>query len=697
MMSKIPFCERERHTQNFPYPECGAVVFENPPTLIWVPVSGVSEYTVSIFDSDGKILETLTTSKHYVTPSLHFEPKTYFWTIKSDDGQERERYSFTVAPDALNFNTVTAEELFFAVPSERPRHLFSASDIPALKEQKASALRTLERNVRVAMKHGSPSRPMFHRDAAAKPYREYFGEYRDYVDRDLVATSLWYALTGDEIVGEYAKKLFLDICDMNPNGPCSQNDGYGDEVGLSNARCLPAVFDLLYPLLDEKQRKYAALTVAAYARQCYDRIKRINYAENPSDSHVGRIPAYLGEAALVLKGEGVVSDAELFSWLELALDIYCGIFPYYGGKDGSWAEGTFYSTSYTKWFLPFFSAVERYTGKSLDEKPFYHRYTNFLLHFCNHDYELHPFGDGYWCYPDSPEWPGFFAQNPYRYYAERFGPQAARERMAAAEEQEIYKLHLLDVFLPIKPASRSLAHEPRDVEAFPDGGFAAIHSEFGAKDDICVLARASRFGSDSHRHADQGSFAIFAGGTALITPSGYFGRRYGTKHHLKWTNTTAAHNALLFNGVGQPTFSMESRGKIVEADEAQKRVLLDMSEAYPNINLWQREITLSGDTVTVRDTVEADEPVSVDYLLHSLSEPIADRNSLVIERGGKTMTVTPLSDELVLSDVTDAFAVELNEGEPAEYAVEMPKQYHAIFKAKAKCRHELTVSYKIKQ
>lgn len=696
-MSRTPFAERTKYTQNFPYPECGATIYENPPTFIWVPVEGAREYTVCIFDSEGVLLETLTESKHYVTPSLHFEPKTYFWSIKSDNGYERERYSFTISPDALDFEPVLAEELFSAVPAERPRHLFSASDIPALKEKKRGALRTLKRNVEIAMTHGSPERPMFHRDAAAKPYREYFGEYRDFVDRDLVAASLWYALTGDAVVGEYAKGLFLDICDMNPNGPCSQNGGYGDEVGLSNARCLPAVFDLIYPLLDEKKRKYAALTVAAYARQSYDRIKRINYAENPSDSHVGRIPAYLGEAALVLKGEGVVSDAELLSWLELSLDIYCGIFPYYGGKDGSWAEGTFYSTSYTKWYLPFFSVVERYTGKSLAEKPFYHRYTNFLLHFCNPDYELHPFGDGYWCSPESPEWPGFFAQNPYRYYAERFGPDAARERMAAAEEQEIYKLHLLDIFLPIKPVSRSLAHEPRDVEAFPDGGFAAIHSEFGAKDDICVLARASRFGSDSHRHADQGSFAIFAGGTALITPSGYFGRRYGTKHHLEWTNTTAAHNTLLFNGVGQPTFSMESRGKIVSVNEDEKCVLLDMSEAYPNINLWQREITLSGDTVTVRDTVEADEPVTVDYLLHSLSEPKSDGNSVVVERAGKRVNVTPTSGNLVLSSVTDKFGVDLNDGEPIEYAVEMPKQYHITYKAEAKRRHEPAVEYKIEQ
>ena len=693
----IPFDERTKSTQNFPYPECGATVFENPPTLIWVPVAGAKEYTVEIFDEDGNVLEKLTSDKHYVTPSLHFEPKTYLWSIKSDNGHERERYSFTVSADALEFERVSAEELFAAVPSERPRHLFFASDTESFKVTKPEALATLKRNVDIALTHGSPERPMFHRDAKAKPYREYFGEYRDYVDRDLVATSLYFAIEGDKTVGEYAKNLFLDICDMTPNGPCSQNDGYGDEVGLSNARCLPAVFDLLYPLLDEKQRKYAALTVVEYARQSFDRIKRINYAENPADSHVGRIPAYLGEAALVLKGEGVISDAELLSWLDLALDIYCGIFPYYGGKDGSWAEGTFYSTSYTKWFLPFFSAVERYTGKSLSQRPFYHRYTNYLLHFCDPSYELHPFGDGYWCSPESPEWPGFFAQNPYRYYAERFGPEAARERLRAAEKQDIYNLHLLDLFLPISPVSHSLAHEPRDVEVFPDGGFAALHTSFGAADDICVLARASRFGSDSHRHADQGGFTIFAGGTALITPSGYFGRRYGTKHHLEWTNSTAAHNCLLIDGVGQPTFSMESRGSIVDFSEEEKRVTLDMSGAYPNITLWRREISLSDDTVTVKDSVKSDEPTEISYLLHSICEPKNDGNTVLIERGGKRLSVIPTEGGLTLESITDKFGVDLNEGEPKEYAVTMPTQYHITYKTERSTSHELVVKYKIEQ
>ena len=54
---------------------------------------------------------------------------------------------------------------------------------------------------------------------------------------------------------------------MNPLGPCSLLGKWGDEIGLSMARCMPAVFDMLHSTLDEKQRRYVAETVAVYAEQ----------------------------------------------------------------------------------------------------------------------------------------------------------------------------------------------------------------------------------------------------------------------------------------------------------------------------------------------------------------------------------------------------------------------------------------------
>jgi len=399
-----------------------------------------------------------------------------------------------------------------------------------------------------------------------------------------------------------------------------------------------------------------------------------------------------------LKGSGVESDDTLKRWLSYALDIYCGIFPFYGGNDGSWAEGVFYATSYTKWFLPFFSAVERYTGKSLFNRPFYHRYTNFLLHFCNYKYENFPFCDGYWEKPLSKEWPGFFAQNPYTVYADKFGPELAIKKCKEYSNQDIYYLHLLDLFLPtLKKEKNCLAKEPSDVAVFPDGGFIAMHTDFNSQDDICVMARASRFSHDSHRHKDQGSFALFCGGVSLISPSGYYGIGYGTNHHMNWTNSTKAHNSILVDGIGQENVPiLDAVGKIASVDEESKTAVLDMSTCYPDIKMWQRTLKLENGCLTVKDEIEADKEVEITYCLHTLSQPVANGNSVKIERKGVKMDIVP--DEcLTLSDISDKFDVDVNDGQPKELHVETEPQYHIYYKTKKAKTHSFDVIYVIKK
>ena len=141
---------------------------------------------------------------------------------------------------------------------------------------------------------------------------------------------------------------------------------------------------------------------------------------------------------MVLKDSNVLPREEAILWLSYALEIYGGIFPYFGTPDGGWAEGPFYGSSYTKWFLPFFSAVERFGGTRFLDRPFYQKAAKFFIHFADPDYEIHPFGDGYWCHPEDAEWPGFFAQSPCRFYAERFGPEAARKMVRDTAEPELY-------------------------------------------------------------------------------------------------------------------------------------------------------------------------------------------------------------------------------------------------------------------
>ncbi len=704
--------ERQNHWQVFPYPVGGVTVYENPPAFVWLPLPSDTAhnicYTVTVEQEDGTHILTAEVFGNTFVPDVTFAPGTYRWNI-SAEGAMRGWERFTVAENAIPFVRPTVDEVLAGIPETRPRHLFSEADLPKIKETRTDALDTLRRNIEQAYKDGLPARPMYHTDADATPYREYFGRFRDFCDRNLVACALGYYLLDDAAAGAFAKKLFLHICDWNPSGPCSLCGPWGDEVGLSCARCFPALFDMLAPLMDTKQRAYAAQAVISYALQCEERLLKLDYMKNPGNSHAGRLPAYLGEAALALWGEPGIDADMLRRWLSYALQVYGGMFPFFGTPDGGWAEGTFYSTSYTKWYLPFFSAVARYSGKSFFDRPFYRNFTRYLMHFALPDHELHPFGDGYWCSPESPEWPGFFAQNPFRVYADISGLEEARAYDRQLSRQNLFSLHLLDVFLPTDALIRhdGFTKWPTDTDAFPDAGFVSLHSyRRNTAEDLHLMARASKFGPGSHRQPDNGSFALFWGGTALICPSGYFGRAYGTKHHMQWLNTTKAHNAILVDGVGQDFSNFRHTAGIVFCgmQNGQRTAVLDMSASYPMLDKWVRTFRMTDShTVVIEDEIMADHPVEITYPLHMLSKP-ADCTAiesdvppmtLTVNRNGRHLRVTPDEGCFVSLSLSDRFDVDLNEGEPAEFHVRMPDQYHAYYTTAKKSAHHLRVVYRV--
>ncbi len=704
--------ERQNHWQVFPYPTNGTTVYENPPAFVWLPlpedIDHTVPYTVTVEHADGTPFLSETVYGNTFVPDVLFDAGDYRWKITAGNAV-RDWERFTVAENAIPFLRPTFDDVANGIPTDRPRHLFAVSDLASLKETRANALDTLRRNIEQAYKDGLPARPMYHTDESALPYREYFGRFRDFCDRNLVACALGYYLLDDKDAGAFAKKLFLHICDWNPLGPCSLCGPWGDEVGLSCARCFPAVFDMLAPMMNEKERAYAAGTVIAYANQCEERLTKLDFMKNPGNSHAGRLPAYLGEAALSLWGEPNVDHEMLRRWLSYALQVFGGMFPFFGTPDGGWAEGTFYSTSYTKWYLPFFSAVARYSGKSFFDRPFYRNFARYLLHFALPDHELHPFGDGYWCSPESPEWPGFFAQNPFRVYADVSGLSEAAAYDKQLSAQTLFSLHLLDVFLPTEALVRrdGFTKQPTDTDAFPDAGFVSLHSSRGnTAEDLHLMARASKFGPGSHRQPDNGSFALFCGGTALICPSGYFGRAYGTKHHMQWLNTTKAHNAILVDGVGQDFHNFRHTAEIVFCGmkNGQRTAVLDMTASYPMLQKWQRTFRMTDShTVVIEDEIIAENPVEITYPLHTLSKP-SDCHaiesdvpplSLSVNRRGRQLIVTP--DEGCFENLTlsDCFDVALNEGEPTEFHVQMPGQYHAYYTTAKKREHHLRVVFRV--
>ncbi len=725
--------KRTSHQQVFPFPVEGELVWETPPCFVWITIKGAA-YTVVVRTEEGEIWRGRT-DKNYLVPEQVMLPGRYEWNVYAMiDGEEYERgwVAFEIAQEAVEFLRPTGRQIYEAVPERiRPRHLFEKGDVQKLLNIHVSDVETLKRNIEQAYQDGMPEEPRFYDDPEVMPYREYFGRHRDYVDRNLVACALGYQLLGDAKAGVHAKNLLLTICSWDPDEESSLLEGEGDELGLSHARCLPAAYDMLDELLNEEERALVINRVAAYAQQCEDRLLQTDFVANPGNSHVGRLPAYLGEAAMVLKGTSVghetdgvdgaaitylprydrlITEETLIRWLDLAAEIFGGIFPFYGGPDGSWGEGPFYATSYTKWYLPFFNAVDRFVGISYLNRPFYQRLAHYMLHFADPFAENHPFGDGYWCRSEDAEWPGFFAQNPFRIYAEKFGPAEAAYMESQIPQPELFKLHLLDIFLPVREAAgqQHITGKAEKAQSFPYAGLVSLRSQLvpreGSASGIAAMARASRYGSASHSHPDQGSFALFYNGTALISPSGYFGRAFGSQHHQWWTNTTQAHNCILVDGQGQLRESHEAMGETVTCTEKDGiyTAELDLTGAYPMLQKYVRHLIMDEKacTLTVRDDVYAKEPVQIDWLLHSLSEPIESTSDkagcVVIERNGVRLDVQPQTGLDVHTRITDQFGVDLNEGEPEAFHVSMPKQYHMAWRtAKPKTEHHIKVQMKI--
>lgn len=688
--------KRTSGSQIFPAPADGAVIEETPPVFSFLRDGKEKKYRVVVQDRSGKIVFEAETEKNHVVPKEPLKPGKYRWNLLCGE-EERGWQEFVISENAAVILRKDAESVFCAVPDVRPRHLFFKEDIPGILKKRKAETEVLKRNIEAACARELPKPPLFYSFEDGLPYREYFGEYREYCDRDMVACALGYALLGDEGAGKKAKELLLTICSWNPDGPCAVNAPWNDEIGLSNARCIPAVYDMLYDILTDQQRYIAEKTIIAYAEQCEERLRALDFAENPGDSHAGRLPAYLGEAALVLKGSTYIKEEILIRWLSYALEIYGGIFPFYGTADGGWAEGPFYASSYTKWYLPFFMAVERFADVRFLDRPFYQRLPQFLLHFAEKERENHPFGDGYWCGSEDPEWKGFFAQNPFRLYAERFGPEEARIKAEQYAAPELFELHLLDVFLPEgRMPERGLTGEACAMAVFEGAGLTSCQTNVADQaHGTGLLVRASRFGSVSHQHADQGSFALIRNNKVLITPSGYFGRCWGTKHHRNWTRTTKAHNCILVNGRGQETDSFRAAGRFTDwKHEENKRFFLrlDLREAYPMLEFYERSFELTEKELVIRDEIRSKEACEISWLLHMLDRPaLQEDGTLVLEHGGERAVVFPDKAFCGTPDITGRFGTDVNEGVEEAFRVSMEDQYHVTFITQKKKQHYIEV------
>ena len=188
---------------------------------------------------------------------------------------------------------------------------------------------------------------------------------------------------------------------------------------------------------------------------------------------------------------------------------------------------------------------------------------------------------------------------------------------------------------------------------FPQSGLASFMTNWDRVGSNAMFSFRSRpYGSTSHAIANQNAFNTFFGGNSLFYSSGHH-IAFVDKHSMLCHRSTRAHNTILVNGMGQ-RIGTEGYGWIPRYYVGEKigYVLGDASNAYGkevsplwlergkeggieytpangwdenHLKTFRRHTVALGKSglMFIYDELEADKPVTWDYLLHTVIKPMS--------------------------------------------------------------------------
>lgn len=669
----------------FPQPQNGEIVAINPPGFAWWRAPGAAMYRLLIWDEMGREVY----QAPYLTDPVHLPaqplaPGEYCWDVEACDRDDRVLakrgvWHFVVPDDAPQFPWIAPEEILTRVPDSHPRYMFLREALPEIRRSlqagRRAAWNSVRSNAERFLNTAPPRPPEYHTytDPARQRmgYVTYFREFRRVIDNAMSTLALAYVLSGDERYGMAAKRILLEVESWGIEGPMSVMAPWGDEPGLSMAKHGHRAYDWLYDLFDEDERRRVREMTIGRARQVLTRLKRADYLASPGESHNGRLIAYLSEYAVVLKDEA----ADAIEWLNYSLRALTTFYPHWGDRDGGWAEGISYALSYNLIYLGALESLLAAADYNLYQRPFFQRVRRFILYCTSPIGEIKPFGDGF------EGGVGSSGATLMMHHGRRF-----RDPHCVWYARQTGASVTADPLIALLTEDNVPAELPSDLPAaavFEGVGWAALHSALDQpKQDTLILFKSSPYGSVSHSHADQNSFAILKGGRGLAIPSGYYGPAYDMPHHALWTRQTKAHNSILVNGEGQVVRSAKAQGRIV-AFRHQRRISYvagDATAAYQGrLKRFLRHLLLlRPGLVAVLDELEAPEPAEFRWLLHAFEQMQTDEEQglVVIHRAGATLSVRLACEAGLAFGQTDQFDTPYNEGNPPEYWEEKPNQWH---------------------
>lgn len=628
-------------------------IVENPPRFRWLPVIEENvQYVLRIATSAD--FESGDTQYHegialnFFTPDKPLAPGDYFWSYAlwsperkvASSNWSRVR-SFSVAAELPETGLPGRPDRYARARQDHPRLWLNQDSLAAFR----SAIAQDKDHCQWDDFHQKSVLPWMDREILSEPL-PYPNNQRTppiwrqtYIDCQEVLYAIRHlAIAGkvleDRAMIERARDWLLEASSWDPEGTTSR--AYTDEWAFRINLALAWGYDWLYDELDEEQRSLVRTALMARTRQIAVHVMRqSNIHLFPYDSHAVRsVSAVLIPACLAMLHE----EPEAQVWLDYGVEFLYTVYSPWGDTDGGWAEGPHYWMTGMAYLIDAANLLKSYAGLDLYQRPFFQKTGDFPLYTKAPDTRRGTFGDdstmgdlpslkvGY----NLRQYAGVTGNGAYQWYFEEI------LRNDPGTEGEFYNYGWWDlrfddmVYRHDFPQVESVP--PKDIEPlrwFKGVGWVAIQRAMHDPDEhLQFVMKSSPYGSISHSHGDQNAFCMSAHGEDLAIQSGYY-VAFNSSMHQGWRRQTRSKNAILINGKGQyadkdKARAMQASGSIEFANRHDDHLHIrgNATAAYastsPEVSQVLRDVYFVREQYfVIVDSIDAQSPVSIDWLLHT--------------------------------------------------------------------------------
>lgn len=634
-------------------PTAETEVTENPPRFMWIPVVDDDARYVLRVSTDptfpkgkGHVFENL--PLNFFTPDILLDDGDYHWSYATWDADTSApssdwstTRSFTVTKGLAETPLPARTERFSKLATDHPRLWMTTDRLSDFKK----AVEADPDHCTWSTFYQNSVLPWMDRDIIREPagYPDHKRTAPVWRQTYIDLQEVWYAIrhlaiggkvTNNAAMTARAKEWLLEAASWDPMGVTSR--AYTDEWAYRVCNALAWGYDWLHDDLSEDERAMVRASVLERTRDIAEHaILNAKIHLFPYDSHAVRsVSLCIVPCCIALLGDDENDEAR--DWLNYSIEFLSTVYSPWGDSDGGWAEGTNYWMMGIAYLIDAANRLKSYANIDLYRRPFFQNTGDFPL-FCKApNTRRATFGDD----STQGDLPGIKTGLNMRQFAGATGNGAYQWycdenlRTNPGTEKAFYNWGWWDTnfdelvyqtdfpVVPATPPEGGLRH-------FKGIGWVGVQHAMDDPDNhIQFVFKSSKFGSVSHSHGDQNSFCMAAFGEDMAIQSGHY-VAFNSSMHRNWRRQTRSKNAILINGKGQyaekdKAKALSATGRILTAEDRDDHIFIhgDATPAYqslsPEVTCVEREIYFVRNSYfVIIDKVDADTPVTIDWLLHA--------------------------------------------------------------------------------